>query len=257
MRAKYEKYVYNGLYQVNYDHIRGFDDNTLLRFAKILYHLKSDFIGITDLKIMTEYINENIIKKVATVFLDVAIQLGEIDDFRGFMLECLGYGELDESHHNVYGPIKDIAAKALLEAGFATIYVARLQNSKGVENVLHKWYKDNAINIGIHAPLLTEAQYAILCKLLAENPDMSFKEILKDLAVNFDKYKNQEIFEKDDLSKAIALQEAFGITVDELGKIIISDNMELWWYNYLWSNSPEFLDGHTNRMYQQLIYNPH
>lgn len=110
MRAKYEKYVYNGLYKVDYDHIRGFDDNTLLRFAKILYHLKSDFIGITDSKIMTEYINENIIKKVATVFLDVAIQLGEKDGYRGFMLECLGYMEFAEKYHMVYGPIKDIAA---------------------------------------------------------------------------------------------------------------------------------------------------
>lgn len=120
---------------------------------------------------------------------------------------------------------------------------------------MHKWYKDNAINIGIHAPLLTEAQYEILSKLLAENQDMSFEDILKELALKYEE-KYDHLFDRK--ADAIALQKAFGITInDEWNFAGFTSNMELWWYNYHFSNLPEFLDGHTNNMFQQLMYNPH
>ena len=212
-------------------------------------------------EILKNHITGNMESKSAGIFLDIALRLGDIDGFLGVMFEGLGYAKLNGKFHNLYGPIKDIALLGLLKYGFSPIYIAREQlvldknTGKKVE-VLYKWYTDNAQYISINAPLLTETQLETLVNLLVENPDMSMEDILKDLTANFEKYKNQKIFNEKELSKAIALQEAFGITINKYAEVVYTSEMQTWWYNYHLSGSPELPNGKPNLNYWQSVYNP-
>jgi hypothetical protein len=253
MRAEYEKFVYNGNYDVSYP--GGFDSASLTYFANHLNKLKALLIDMTYYTniALRHHITDNMISKSATAILDIALRFKEIDGFLGLMFEGLGYGELNGKYHNLYGPIKDIALLGLLKAGFSPIYIARHQSSKNSEEVVHDWYIDHAENIGKCAPLLTETQLGTLVTLLVENPDMSMEDILKDLAINYeDKYDHLFKTEAD----AIAFQELFGIELDGFKNFKgFTSEMQTWWDNYHLSGSPELPNGKPNLNYWQSVYN--
>ena len=168
-----------------------------------------------------------------------------VDEFRGVMIEALGYDEWDQYGQH-YGEKKDNSALALLDAHFAQIYVAREQARDGDLESLHTWYRKNAKCIGVNAPLLTETQYKQLMELVMKNPSVPFEELLLNLATN---YVSHGFKTKTD---AEAFQLLFGI-VEGLEGYRITENMEQWWTNYRNSNQG-MIDGDFNLHSSQLHY---
>ena len=170
---------------------------------------------------------------------------GAVDEFRGVMIEALGYDDYDQYGQH-YGEKKDNSALALLDAHFAQIYVAREQARDGDPESLYTWYQKNAKYIGKNAPLLTESQYKLLMELIMKNPNVPFEELMLNLADNFEAYGFQ------DIESAKAFQKIFGIEKGPLG-YKSNEKMDPWWTNY--RNSKQgMIDGTINLLNSQLHY---
>ena len=130
-----------------------------------------------------------------------------VDEFRGVMIEALGYDDYDQYGQH-YGEKKDNSALALLDAHFAQIYVAREQARDGDPESLYTWYQENAKYIGKNAPLLTETQYGLLMEMLVKYPGRTFKDTIWNLAENWNDYKELGF---EDITSAKEFQKIFGV----------------------------------------------